>query len=461
MVAFIFLVLVAAGILILRATGIGLVETILYSVGLIVVLLVLTAVFANIVLPAIRGQKQIPIVRRVIDNLDMILAASGGALAIALTIYLYTVLGSFVYTTLGVIVFIACLAYLLSGRRSLASARARMVVFIFLASITGILIFGMAGISFARTVLYSGLLFIALVAFGVLWLSVLLPRIRAYKQPAQEEMVIEPVVQVGTGELAIPLRTLVAVQPGFFVASLAYLLAIAAAELVVALVNPLVGIVFHIVLLLGLVTHASLTSEHSSRKLYLALALAPLIRLLSLSMPLLKFPQIYWYAIVAAPLLLATFVVMRRLDYGRREVGLTSNRLPFQLLIGLTGIPFGIAESYILRPSPLINSLTLGGVLLPALILLVGTGFTEELVFRGVMQRSAGEALGRWGWIYVAVLFATLHIGYLLVSDVLFVLAVGLFFGWMVRKTGSLLGVSLSHGIANIVLYLIVPFFLV
>ncbi len=242
--------------------------------------------------------------------------------------------------------------------------------------------------------------------------------------------------------------------------ALAYLAAIATAELITALVNPLGGVVIHIVLLLGLVLHASLAVGNPSHKLYLALALAPLIRVLSLSMPVVGFAQIYWYGIVAVPLLVATFVVMRRLNYGRHEVGLTLNRLPFQLLIGLTGIPLGIVEFYILRPAPLVDTLTLGAVFLPALILLVGTGFTEELVFRGLMQRSAGEALGRWGWIYVAVLFAILHTGYLLVSNVLFVLAVGLFFGWVVKKTGSLLGVTLAHGTINTILFLIAPFLL-
>jgi len=237
-----------------------------------------------------------------------------------------------------------------------------------------------------------------------------------------------------------------------------YLGAIAAAELVTALVNPLGGIVFHIVLLLGMISHASFTARYPQHKLYLALALAPLIRLLSLSMPLTKFPQIYWYAIIAVPLLLAIFVVMRRLDFHPRQVGITRQKLPLQLLVGLTGIPFGIAEFYILRPYPLVDSLDWIKILLPAFILLVCTGFVEELTFRGVMQKSANEVLGPRGWLYIAGLFAVLHIGYLSVADFGLVLLVGFFFGWVVQKTGSLVGVTLSHGITNIALYLIVPF---
>ena len=240
--------------------------------------------------------------------------------------------------------------------------------------------------------------------------------------------------------------------------ALLYLGAIISAEFVVALLNPLVGVFLHIILLLGLISHASFVATQRPHKLYLAVALAPLIRLLSLALPLTKFPQVYWYAIIAVPILMAAFTVMRRLNFSPAQVGLTLNRLPLQLLVGFTGIPFGIAEFYILRPDPLVASLTWTIIMLPASILIICTGFAEEFVFRGVMQRSASEVLGRCGWVYVGLLFAALHIGYMSLADLGLVFVVGLFFGWVVQKTESLLGVTLSHGIANIMLYLIAPF---
>jgi hypothetical protein len=55
---------------------------------------------------------------KAIDNLDVTLAALGGVLAIPVTIYFCIVRGSLIYTVAGVIVFLACLAYLLLRRRS-------------------------------------------------------------------------------------------------------------------------------------------------------------------------------------------------------------------------------------------------------------------------------------------------------------------------------------------------------
>ena len=88
------------------------------------------------------------------------------------------------------------------------------------------------------------------------------------------------------------------------------------------------------------------------------------------------------------------------------------------------------------------------------------TGFVEELIFRGVLQQTAVEVFGSWwGIVYVSLLFAVLHIGFLSLIDVVFVFFVSLFFGWVVKKKGSLFGVTLAHGITNILLYLVVPFF--
>jgi membrane protease YdiL (CAAX protease family) len=86
------------------------------------------------------------------------------------------------------------------------------------------------------------------------------------------------------------------------------------------------------------------------------------------------------------------------------------------------------------------------------------TGFVEELIFRGVMQRASVRAVGRFGWLYVALLFAVLHVGYRSVADVIFVFGVALMFGWVVESTRSLLGVTLAHGLTNVVLFLIMPF---
>ncbi len=239
---------------------------------------------------------------------------------------------------------------------------------------------------------------------------------------------------------------------------LIYLAAIAGAEATTALVDPMWGVTLHFVILFSLVLHSALVGKHPLHRLLLALGLAPLIRILSLSMSLAQFSQIYWYALISIPLLAGIFAVIRVLNLRPREIGLTLGQVPFQGLVALTGVGLGLVAYLILKPAPLVTALGWPESIVPVLILLVATGLVEELAFRGVMQRTAEEVLGSWGWVYIAVLYSVLNIGHLSAGHSLFVLSVALFFGWTVKRTGSILGVSLCHGLINVGLYLIFPF---
>lgn len=238
----------------------------------------------------------------------------------------------------------------------------------------------------------------------------------------------------------------------------AYLLLLTLAELLTSLASPQLGLLLHALLLVGLTFYGAAGKLDESRKLALALTLAPLIRILSLSLPLTRFPQIAWYPIVAIPLFLAAWIVIRLLGVSRQSLGLRAGNLPIQLMLIGGGLGLGAIEFAILKPAPLVPNLTPGSLWLPALSLILCTGFSEELIFRGLLQQAAAPALGRWALLYVALLFAVLHIGYLSVTDVAFVFAVGLLFGYIVRWGGSLLGVSLAHGLTNITLFLILPY---
>jgi membrane protease YdiL (CAAX protease family) len=176
-------------------------------------------------------------------------------------------------------------------------------------------------------------------------------------------------------------------------------------------------------------------------------------------MPLLQFQFTYWYLIIGAPLLIGAVLVLRLTGYSAASVGLGwGRRLPWQMAVGFSGLSLGFVEYYILRPQPLAQALSFQQVWLPALILLVFTGFLEELIFRGLMQRAAIAVLNRAGLLYVSLLFAALHIGYRSLLDIAFVFCVGLYFSVAVERTRSLFGVTLAHGLTNVALFLVFPF---
>ena len=250
-----------------------------------------------------------------------------------------------------------------------------------------------------------------------------------------------------------------------------YLLGIILAEITVVVLpvaNPVfasIGITLYGILLIAMIIDAARIDHYYQGRLVLSLALVPLIRIFSLVLPLTQIPQMWWYPLIYLPLLTAAIAVAYILEYKPSDIGVTLRGWPWQMPIAFLGLGLGYIEYNILSPQPLVDGLTWSNAWLPALLIFISTGAVEEMIFRGVMQKSAVDLFGTRGIIYVSVIFAVLHLGWtvgpnapsLARLDLLFVFGVALLFGWIVKKTGSLLGVTLCHGVINVVFFLIIP----
>jgi len=246
---------------------------------------------------------------------------------------------------------------------------------------------------------------------------------------------------------------------------MAYLILVAGGELATAsgakydIAFAKYGIAFHALILFVLLIHSSLTTDDEFSKLLMVLILAPLIRILSLSMPLAHFSYISWFALISIPVYIAIFTCMYIQHLKPRDVALALPKLkhlPIEIATIILAFPFGILEYHILKPD-IIVELSFEALLVPALIMIVCTGFLEELAFRGLMQYHATRTMGFSGIVFISALFGALHIGNLSFFDVLLSGSVGFIYSLVVRKTGSIYGVSISHGIINIILFLIAP----
>jgi membrane protease YdiL (CAAX protease family) len=261
----------------------------------------------------------------------------------------------------------------------------------------------------------------------------------------------------------------------FWIRALLYLIALALAEIVTVLIDIRWGVIGHAVILAFLISQGAVDAyaagrpgfggrsiERRQANFLTALALVPLIRIVSLAMPLAKFPELTWYGLIAMPLLAAAWTVIRTCGYRRRELGLSIDWRPIPVvvtaIVGLSGIGLGYLEYRILHPDPLIDNLTLLRVLAVSAILMIGTGLTEELIFRGVLQRAVSDLFGdATGIVYSSACFAVLHIGHRSLLDIGFVFGTALLFGLIVRQTRSLAGVTIAHGLTNICLFILFP----
>lgn len=241
-----------------------------------------------------------------------------------------------------------------------------------------------------------------------------------------------------------------------------YILLIALAELLIGYYRVGEGLALHVIILFALFTHAAFLHREDKEKanLIMAMALAPLIRIVSLYAPLSTFHFVQWFMVLSFPLLCGMFLMIFFQHLPAQAVGLVFKlkQLPVQAAIASTGLLFGVVEYLILNPQPLIPELSFRSLAAPILIMLVYTGFLEELIFRGIIQHNAIKYFKPGiGIFFVALLFAIMHIGNLSFLDVVFVFFIGYFYGYAVRFTGSIIGVSISHGLTNVILFLLMP----
>ena len=235
---------------------------------------------------------------------------------------------------------------------------------------------------------------------------------------------------------------------------LTYVGVIAIAELLTAVGAVVAGTIYHAVLIPILLAHYVLAEQSRYRRILPVLALFPLLRILSWTMPIKQVPYIYWYALVSIPLLLAIAFTIRLLALAGREIGLCIPSWPRQIFIAFLGLPLSALAFLLLHPSPFMARPAWPDYAIGAAILLLGTGFTEELLFRGLLQPIAVAILGRTGLLCTIALFTIMYMGAPSWGYILFVGVVGWLFSWCVERTRSIAGVSLAHGILNIGLLL-------
>jgi hypothetical protein len=209
----------------------------------------------------------------------------------------------------------------------------------------------------------------------------------------------------------------------------------------------------------------SIKEKHGFSSLLLSLTLIPLLRILSLVLPLRYFPVVQRFLIIAIPLYIACFVLILQLKMDVRRLSLRFPEvryLPLEVGIVALAVPCGYIEYLILRPPPLIGSFYFESLLEAILIIFISTGLVEEIIFRGILQSKSIEVFGEWpGIFFVSSLFAVLHIGHLSFLDVLLAFFMGFLYGVVVRTSRSLIGVSISHALMNVFLLIICPLTLI
>jgi uncharacterized protein len=267
----------------------------------------------------------------------------------------------------------------------------------------------------------------------------------------------------------LPARIDVAVAPRAVpwdhIALAAYLALLTIGELAVTFVNPLLVFPLHGGIVGLAAVHVAWLEGRSEREagrhpltpFLLAFIVVALIRIISYTLPLTAIEPAYRYLFAGVPMALGALLVARAAGYSMRDVGLAWRMWRLQAIVIAASVGLSFIEFAILRPAPMGPFPWVAAGVIPALVVGIATGAPEELIFRGVLQTATRPILGRLNWIYASLVFAALHIGYQSALDLAFVFGVGLLYGWVFERSRSIVGVSIGHGLANVILFFVAP----
>jgi membrane protease YdiL (CAAX protease family) len=221
---------------------------------------------------------------------------------------------------------------------------------------------------------------------------------------------------------------------------------ICASEVVLVFVNLAAGVLLEASILAIILWLQAARAGRIEGRAMIPLALVPLLRLLSLTMPLPGVPPVYSMALSGVPLVVGGVLAARASGLTRSAVGLGRTGMWTQLAIALLGLPAGLALWLYIKPTSLIGDATsLGDTVGLALMLALFMGVTEEFIFRGVIQAGLAVAYANGAVLLTAILYGSSYLGTLSFEYASSMTVIGLLFGLIVRRTGSIVGASASH----------------
>lgn len=237
-----------------------------------------------------------------------------------------------------------------------------------------------------------------------------------------------------------------------------FVLTIILAELLLFSGNIKGGISLHFLLLVSIPLLLSIIRNQETVYALQALMLLPLLRLVNVSMPISE-ASLLLFVVVYIPMLIPIYLMIRHQRLSDVQLGIVYERLTAYIPMGIAlGALLGAGEYLIIGSSYLIPGLSDPFILVFASVIFLYVGLIEEFIFRSLIQTKLEGLFGLTpGLLAASLLFGVMHSIYGEVTEMAYIFAAGIVLGYLFQRTRSLPLVAVAHGIANIVLFVLLP----
>ena len=216
------------------------------------------------------------------------------------------------------------------------------------------------------------------------------------------------------------------------------------------------GIIAYITVMIFLIILFTLTKNLSEEytRVFQIITLIPLYRIITLSIPIELITYEGYLISTTIAILAGSLVLIHHLKIPLADIGLILKDPKLQILCIAAGGVIGYLEWKIINPQQL-------ELLIPGVLILTLCAFTDELIFRGLIQQSIEKAQGS-SFIAIfltSILYTTFFISFHFSLELLLIFLVSVFYGYVVSKSKSIIGVSISHALVNICCLVVIPYF--
>jgi CAAX protease family protein len=179
----------------------------------------------------------------------------------------------------------------------------------------------------------------------------------------------------------------------------------------------------------------------------IALAVVPLLRVLSIAIPSLLVPTWIWYAEIGVPVLVATVLAAAAAGITLRSIGVRPAARSSTIVAAIVGLGLGLIAFALMPPEAVTVSRSPLTIMMAALAIVIGGALAEELLFRGLIQQVADEVTGGFGVLASAALCTLVYLASANLRYTLFMAAVAVALGLVTRQHRSLLPAVACHGV--------------
>lgn len=217
----------------------------------------------------------------------------------------------------------------------------------------------------------------------------------------------------------------------------------------------------HIIILIALSLSNIFVKDLEINKIYQALMLLPVLRLVNLSMPIFFEMTLYTFIFVYGPLAIPVAVIVANQKQTLEQLGVTMKNIVIYMVLSIPlGFLLGLGEYLTIKNGPLIPDLTFMNLLQLTIIMVFFVGLIEEVVFRSVLQTRLEHALNtQQALLITSLLFGLMHSGYGTFYEIFYTGFVGFIMGLIFYKTRSLPFITVLHGFVNVFLFGIFPLY--